>query len=150
LSDTSPDLKITLVPRDKVGAAWPRVLTLLEPAFAMAPGRFVSDDILNAVAKGTMQLWVVYRSADSTYRSEDIVASFTTKIYNVARARICVIEWAGGAEMERWVDDVIATVENFAKDCSCQRIEINGRRGWKKFVERHGWRFHSICYEKEL
>ena len=53
-------------------------------------------------------------------------------------------------ETKMWVDQLVQTLENFAKINKCKRLNMLGRPGWKEFVKKHGWKVKHYQYQKEI
>lgn len=90
-----------------------------------------------------MCLWLVAR--------EDVaVGAITTRIYSTPLSKVCEISWVGGNDASDLFDECITVLEQYAKDCSCTKIEGHGRRGWSKLIAKHDWRELSVNYEKDI
>jgi hypothetical protein len=58
----------------------------------------------------------------------------TTRIFvnpNFSELQGCICT---GKKYQIWVDNLIQTLEKFAKINECKRLNMLGRPGWKKFV----------------
>ena len=137
-------MMITTVPTEYVHNEWAKVASLIQRATDFSPGRVSSSDIYILLLEGKCLLWVVYND------DEKIIAALTTRVLDVSKGRLCIVEWCGGDNMEEWIDDMLLKLEHYANDMSCTIIEAHGRLGWKRILEDHGWRQFSVSYDKVL
>ena len=54
----------------------------------------------------------------------------------------------GGERIMRWRDDMLDTLENWARDNHCHGVEMTGRRGFEKVLSSHGWTPEYTVFEK--
>lgn len=137
-------MEISLVPTEHVKFVWPEVEPLLVKALERTPGRFTGDDLLLLLSERAQDLWIAFEP------NGDILSAFTTRLYDVSSGRVCSIEWVGGGDLSKWIDQAIDTLERYAKDLGCTIIEGHGRTGWLKLLENHGWTKFSVSYQKVL
>ena len=48
----------------------------------------------------------------------------------------------------RWRDEMLFTLEKWAKDNDCEGLEMTGRNGFEKVLGPHGWTPEYIVFEK--
>lgn len=136
---------LTLVPDEQVNAIWRTVEPLIQSALDTAPGRYEPVDILVSILKNEKVLWVAFEE-----ESKEIVAACVTYIYNVPLGRVMQIEWVAGSNMAEWQDHIDSTMEEYAKDFGCTKIECHGRDGWWPLLKNSGWHKASVSFEKDL
>jgi len=110
---------------------------------AHLPGRFDIGDVFLDCSRGQQTLWVVMDG-------DQMIAAFTSRIYQVPKGRICAIELVGGERLSEWFDQGMALFEKYARHYNCIKIEGHGRPGWGKFVKQHDWHHLAESYEKDL
>jgi hypothetical protein len=76
------------------------------------------QDIADAIADGSMQLWSGTNGA------------MVTQVQDYPRKRVLHVWWAGG-ELQT-ILELIPHIEQFAKDIGCKKITCTGRRGWER------------------
>jgi len=52
--------------------------------------------------------------------------------------------------MNEWLDELIETLEIFAKEQGCTHIEAYGRKGWVKAAEHLGFKESYTIITKEI
>jgi hypothetical protein len=127
------------VPSHEVEEIWDEIEPLVSAACCRSfPKRTVSD-VLEAVQKRDMQLWLA--------AEEKIYAVIITEIMNYPLRNVCRVVIATGTERRRW-QHFIATIEQWAKAQGCQSMELVARPGWKKIFR--DYTLTHIHLEKEL
>jgi hypothetical protein len=109
---------------------------LLQPALDRGGNTHKWDDIVNALVKGSMQLWVGEKSAAVT----EILAYPEKKVLHV---------FVAGGNMNELIS-MIDSAKEWAKLQKCDSMTISGRRGWEKVLSKEGWKAKMIVMEKEL
>lgn len=108
----------------------------IEAALEYCHGTHDYQDVVDALYNGTMQLWPAPKGCIVT----QIVVYPKKKVIHV---------FLGGGELEQIMDmhkDVIA----WAKEQGCSAGMTNGRFGWKKPLEKHGWTPMYSQFAKEF
>ena len=52
--------------------------------------------------------------------------------------------------MSEWIDLVVETLTNYAKDQECSMMAGYGRKAWSKVLAKYGWEQDYIAYRMEL
>lgn len=103
----------------------------IEAALRYSGGTHEYSDIVEAVLKGTMQLWPTPRGCAIT----EIVVYPRKKLLNVFLAAGELDQVTGGIE----------AVAAWAKSQGCQGMMMSGRRGWERILGKLGWsRLHTV------
>ena len=136
-------MEITVIPKEGISKFWSTVEPMIKSALDRAPGRWQAVDVLIELMADRQVLWGVIEE-------DKIVAAYTTRVSDVPAGRICTVEWLGGERMYEWIDDAVEMTEAYARDMKCTRIEAHGRKGWKKFLNDHGWKELAVTYDKDL
>lgn len=92
-------------------------------------------DVARAIASEQAQLW--------RGRKSEIV----TEIRQYPKAKVCRI-WLAGGDMNELVNEMLPDVEAWAKARGCGRVEICGRKGWKRVLK--GYREPYAVLTKEI
>ena len=79
-------------------------------------------DVAKAIIEGHAQHW--------RGRKSEIV----TEIRSYPLAKICRI-WLAGGDMDELVNQMLPDVEAWAKANGCSRMEVVGRKGWKRVLK---------------
>lgn len=85
---------------------------------------YTTDDILSAIHKANMQLWLI-----------DDRALAVTEIVQYPQFKTLSIKFVAGDRMERWFDEMISALSDFSKNFGCKYLEAYGRKGWAKYAK---------------
>lgn len=122
---------------------WQDVLPMLIKALEYADGKYTLRSIFDALITKNMQLWI------AVTQKNEIKAFAITEIVNYPGKRVLLILFAGGEEVDTWLDK-IEYLQNFAHFNDCQAVEIYGREGWAKKLLPHNYvKIHSV-YRYEI
>jgi hypothetical protein len=109
-----------------------RVRPFIEPALKYGGDTHDYVHIVNGVISGVLQLWPTENSA------------LVTEFHTFPKKKFLHIFLAGGdlQEIRAMHDDVV----QFAKDCKCDGISLNGRPGWVKALADLGFGANGLRY----
>lgn len=109
---------------------WAEAWELLEPAAALS-GLYTRESVLAALVAGDFQLWVA--------ETDVMVMAAITEIAQYPALKQCAVVMAGGTQLDRCLP-FLDTIEAWARENGCERMVVDGRRGWtrklKGYVER--------------
>lgn len=105
-------------------------------AKAIRRGPHTADEIQDAVKAGRMQVWPGQRSVA------------ITQIFDRPGKKVCHVLCAAGdiAELEQM--EQAAAI--WAKAQGCTAMTQNGRRGWRRILNKRGWRETTVTMERSL
>lgn len=109
---------------------WSRCARYLEPALDGCTLTDVFERILDERAR----LWPLERSA------------VVTEILSYPRLRACRV-WLAGGDLEELRRN-LHVLDAYARACSCDRIEIDARRGWQRVLT--DYELSRVVLTKEL
>mgnify|MGYP000858952978 FL=1 len=135
-------MQVSLVDPDYVDTVWEEVKPILEKSIHTAHGRYDMMDILREVEKFEQHLWIVFDD------SKTIVAALTTRFVIYPKKVMLAGQFLGGEKIFRWRDQMLDTLQKWAKDHDCDGLEMTGRSGFEKVLGRHGWTPEYIVFEK--
>jgi hypothetical protein len=127
------------VPSRRVEALWPAICPFVRRALDHAEGRYAAEDVLDALLKGQMQLWVA--------TGNGIEAILVTEIVDYPRQRRCNLFLSAGHALEACLDH-LGEIEAWARARGCDAIEAGGRPGWERVLP--GFRRTHVLLEKDL
>ena len=58
--------------------------------------------------------------------------------------------FCGGEDLEGWHENVLVLLEQYARDHGCSGMELIGRAGWKKFLQKNGWSATYLVCERNF
>lgn len=79
-------------------------------------------DVARAIIDGEAQHWKGERS------------EVVTVIRKMPLMKVCQI-WLAGGDMREIVDEMVPSIEVWAKENDCARVEVSGRKGWKRMLK---------------
>ena len=107
----------------------------MEDALAYSGGTHAFEDVVAGIASGRMQFWPAPRGCA------------VTEIVVYPRKRVLHVFLAGG-EMDQIIDMIDSAVA-WSKEQGCTSMTIAGRHGWRRVLEKHGYRAVMTVLEKE-
>jgi hypothetical protein len=114
------------VPPEHMMTVWPRVEMMLRRVVKPETGYSISS-VLTALQMSSMQLWVV----------GDFQAIVVTRIENRPLFNVLWVQFLAGEHLAKWLDDLIAVVEAYARHHNCRMVEFSGRHGWNRLQPKH-------------
>jgi len=73
-----------------------------------------------------------------------------TEIVTYPQMKTLMMHFTGGVHLNKWKDNMLKTLQEFAKELDCKVIESYGRKGWGKVFEQDGYKPRFIYYELPL
>lgn len=110
---------------------WDDVKDGLQLALDIDNNKYTLDNIKNALDAQYMQLWGVH---DGILR-----CVFVTQVVNYPNLRVLECIGLHGKDPEQWIELILESMEEYAKESNCALMETGGRRGWEKMFKQHGW-----------
>lgn len=104
-------------------------------------GRYTLDDILDQIATGDRQCWIVTEAGAAR-------AVALTKISD-ERFKTCHITHLTGDGLREW-HSAFAEIERWAVHMGCSKIEAIARPGYERVGKRYGLRKTHVLLEKDL
>tara|TARA_S200002703_G_scaffold15758_1_gene13401 strand:+ start:8069 stop:8509 length:441 start_codon:yes stop_codon:yes gene_type:complete len=136
------DLEVSLVDPNYVSRVWEEVEPILGKSIGSAHGRYDMKDILKEIVNFEQHLWVVFDEKSK------IIAALTTRFVSYPKKKVLAGQFLGGTKIMRWRDPMLSTLENWAKDNSCDGLEMTGRNGFEKVLGPYGWTPEYVVFEK--
>ncbi|WP_175868717.1 hypothetical protein [Bartonella gabonensis] len=102
------------------------------------------QNLIEAICTGKKQLWLVLDD------DERFLAAFTTQIQEtvLGKKRALICECSGKGVLDQI--DNLKVVEDWARENGAFEIEILGRLGWKRALDKQGYGITMLYYRKEL
>jgi len=133
-------LKAQIVAPEDVAYIWERVAPLLDEVQEHTEGEVESDDFLESLTHGDMQLWIATEE-------NELHSIMITQIITYPQKRVLRIISIAGSDFKR-LYQFNEMVESFAIKTGCTSLELWGRKGWKKLLP--DWESNYIVYTKDL
>ena len=133
-------MKAQIVAPEDVAYIWERVAPLLNEVQEHTEGEVESDDFLESLTHGDMQLWIATEE-------NELHSIMITQIITYPQKRVLRIISIAGSDFKR-LYQFNEMVESFAIKTGCTSLELWGRKGWKKLLP--DWESNYIVYTKDL
>ncbi len=133
-------LKAQIVQPEDVAYIWEEVAPLLDKVKEHTEGELETDDFLEPLTHGDMQLWMATEESD-------VRAVMITQIITYPQKRVLRIISLAGEDFEE-IRSFQEMIEGFAVKLECTALEMWGRKGWKKLLP--DWKDTYIVYTKDL
>jgi hypothetical protein len=115
-----------LVGKGDVKKVWSQVEPMLLGALKKNIPLWNTDDVLEAVMKDEMQLWIAYDDDKQT-----LLGSVITQIMVYPRGKLVNVFLLGGNNIKMWKDKMAEKIEKFAREEGCAYLQAIGRKGWQ-------------------
>ncbi|MHA1538902.1 MAG: hypothetical protein ACTSXQ_00315 [Alphaproteobacteria bacterium] len=135
------NIKFIGVERGHIKEIWPFILPLLRKSESRLGGRYRAEDYYASLLSGDTQLWVYFEG-------KELKALSLTAIVNYALYKACQISLVAGGSFNNWIK-YMDVIEDWAFSKGCKRIELRGRKGWRKRLNK-SWKTIDITMEKEI
>lgn len=133
-------MQISIVPVEHIESVWPQIEGYLKGAADYTYGRFSIEDIKHGVLTSPQQLWIAFDD-------RKIYGAVVTEITQYPKLKTLMMHFTGGIELPKWKNEMLKTLQKFAKDFECNVIESYGRRGWEKVFKDDGFKSRFMFYE---
>lgn len=126
---------------DKFELYWPEIARQLDTVEHIWASWHTKDSIRLGVVSGAYDVWCVGPP-------EKVNFVVFTRIIDYDAARVLQGWLAFGNEVEKCLPNITATLEAFAHNTGCKRLEVVGRRGWTKVLK--GFREEAVVLSRNL
>ena len=133
-------LKAQIIQPEDIAYIWEEVAPLLNTVREHTEGELETDDFLEPLTHGDMQLWIA--TEGSTVHGVMVTQLIPYPQKNILR----VISLAGDNFEE--LREFQEMIESFAVKTGCTALEMWGRKGWKKLLP--DWEDTYVVYTKDL
>lgn len=121
---------------------WEYVKHELERALKDQYNRTSINDVYEMIQDKKAQLWALHDG--------EVKAVMVTEIISYKNLKAVKIWLVTGTELDTWLDTLIETVSNWAKEQGCTVMEFTGRKGWEKVLNKKGFNDSKISMTKPL
>jgi len=132
-------MKISLVLPEHYDKVWPDIESYMIGAARYTHGRFKVEDIKHGLVKNNQQLWIAF--------NYNIKGAVITEIIQYPQMQALIMHFTGGKELPSWKNEMLATLQSYARDKNCDIIESYGRRGWERIFKNDGFKSKFMFYE---
>lgn len=79
-------------------------------------------DVYSGLTSGSLHIW--------TWEGPDLKCVLVTQLFNKTLIMLAL----SGEDMDEWLETMKDTVEACAKSAGCDKLRIQGRRGWSRLL----------------
>jgi len=133
-------LKARIIQPEDVAYVWEEVAPLLDTVKEHTEGELETDDFLEPLTHGDMQLWIATEGST-------VHGVMVTQLIPYPQKKILRIISLAGDNFEE-LRDFQEMIEAFAVKTDCTALEMWGRKGWKKLLP--DWEDTYVVYTKDL
>ena len=142
-------VSFSLVHPRYLDSVWDRVSVCLKRATDHSAGRFSVESVYEDIRSGNQLLWALFRGDD-----ELLLVATTQFTFYPLRKNLCIMFMGSADHGERlWFDhrdSIVGALEDFALEHGCHGIELTGRAGWQRVLDKFGFEKKFIVLEKDL
>ena len=135
-------MTVSLIPQEVFDVVAQDASRLLAPSVELSGGRESLDTLWYRLTHDYFQLWMFF--------DEDNIpeGALVTSIEQHPLKKMLNLRFIGGDNLDGWHEELLETLERYAKENGCDGMETVGRFGWKKFLGNFGWETTHIVCEK--
>jgi hypothetical protein len=128
------DFLVTYLEPQEVAENRKALESLLAPAFDHADRELTVEDAFHLVDREIFILWIVVNKETNA-----VVAAAMTEVIDFPRRSVVRIIALGGKSMVQWIDDFIATIQEYASFCGADAIDCCVRKGLTRLLAKKGF-----------
>ena len=118
-------------------------MELIAPAIARHSNDVSMQDVEDDIRGGGAVMWLVHVE-------DTLVAAVTTCVVKHPQRNTLKIEFMGGTQMKKWMNEAIDTFADLARRADLGAVEADGRVGFDKYVDASPFREVYRHYVMEL
>lgn len=121
------------------------LLPFIEKALEHSEGEYDLVDVEHGLLSGRYESWIAV--AD-----DEVKAVAITEVVQHPNYRELLIKHIGGKDKNIWMTPEWQdrTFSQYAKDTGCKNLVMFGRKGWKRVLDKLGWKESYTIMKKEI
>jgi len=142
LHTQSSDSQIVAVAYLDIDTHWGQVKPLIERVLNRFDEFVTINKIYEDLKSSDRQLWLILHK-------DQIQAVILTMIESYRNDKVGYITHAAGEDFKAW-ESAVDPIADYFKAINCVKFVINGRRGWKRFLENRNFKEATTLFERFL
>jgi hypothetical protein len=134
---------VSAVPVEYVDGLMSGISSLTETLIPHMEKLYTIESMVEGFKNGTMVPWVVVSDGE-------IEAFIATETFQCPLQKVLVLRFGAAKNMASCIDLVLNTLEQHARDNGCSSVEISGRMGWLRALDKHGYEPAYVTLSKEI
>ena len=122
-------MKAHIVQPEDIAYIWEEVAPLLDRVKEHSEGELETDDFLEPLTHGDMQLWIATEN-------KEMHSAMVTQIVPYPQKQVLRVISIAGSDFKK-LYEFNDMVESFAIKTGCSGMELWGRKGWKKVLKEY-------------
>lgn len=136
------------IPTPQTPQAWPLVRERVEHGCRGSDGRFTPEALFKHVVDGNYDLHIVWADEDEGH-DDQVRAVVLTQVYEeLSGEKVCSIIFLDGMNADDWLVLGKESLELWAMQNGCQRVEGWMRKGWARKLK--DYKLTHVLLEKRL
>ncbi|MDE2100412.1 MAG: hypothetical protein KGL39_24380 [Patescibacteria group bacterium] len=131
------------IPPEMLDLALAHVGPMIDSAAEYSVGKYKGADVVDAIRKEKMQLWVVIDD------KKKIQAIAITELALFPQAKVCRFLCATGENAPEWIH-LIKEIEDWAVNEGCTQFQAECRPGWERLLKSYDYQKTHVILNKEI
>ena len=136
-------ISIVFVRADDIGAVWPMFKRHAEKVVPLTRKRRCYTGLLMDLMKSSENLWLAMDGGE-------VIGFCTSAVVPYDEITLLQVRMLAGDRFDEWIDQMHDVLEDFARENGCGGMELIGRRGWVRKLDRFGWNEAFTTVEKRF
>lgn len=128
---------------DTIARFWPAFNAALTDTPRLLEDTWTPDQLLASALSGHVQPWLLLSDGNPT-------CFMLTQFYKTQNRAIFQIFWAYGVDLQEMFPLLSDAFDRFAADHGAEKIEIQGRRGFERWLRPFGFEHDYTVYSRRV
>ena len=137
-------VKIIAIPPQEVPGIFPHIIDLIIQGMEYSHGEFDIDDLYKQLLTMQTVLWTVVTD------KYEIEAFAITDVLEYPKKKVVRILLLAGKNMDSWKQEFSDAMVHWGAKIGASGIEVIGRKGWERSLEKLGYKFMNTILLKEI
>ena len=134
---------VSAVPVEYVDGLMAGISSLTETLVPHMQKLYTIESMMEGFKSGSMVPWVVVTNGE-------IEAFIATEIFQCPLRKVLILRFGAAKNMASCMELVLKMLEQHARDNGCSSVEISGRMGWLRALDKHGYEPAYVTLSKEI